>query len=110
MAKNVSQRSYETHMDNMMAFLFDYVYALRGESVESSTMLATDYLGEYLVDPANGLPTPEEYKSIISSIKMFFQAMLRNKVIDKASHKELLRQIRENQPAWMKTLKENQGA
>ena len=110
LAKNVSQRSYETHMDNMMAFLFDYVYALRGESVESSTMLATDYLGEYLLDPANDLSTPEEYKGIISSIKMFFQAMLRNKVIDKASHKELLKQIRENQPTWMKTLKQNQGA
>jgi hypothetical protein len=36
--------------------------------------------------------------------------MLRNKVIDKASHKELLKQIRENQPTWMKTLKQNQGA
>ena len=101
----VSERTFDTHADNIECFIVDYLEDERDLGVEEGIELVSDFLGEYMLDTSYELPSLTYFKSMITSVKKFYKCMLDNGYIEIGPYREMIAGIKEHQQEWFDFIK-----
>ena len=103
-AKGLSQKTIDGHHENVEFYINDYLQYYDPHEAEVGVERVGSFLGFWFIKKAMWA-TQSSIRSNATSIKKFYQFMLEIGRIDQESYDEMRKEIKEDMPKWLETMR-----